>query len=102
MKKMGLSVKSAFQGSINKDSRFQRKILMKKDFSFEEVFFFCYHFWSFSNFFVFLQRCLANRCVKLPVNVRKEKNWEINPENLFFFNSILESEEKKLRLSSKQ
>ena len=53
MKKMGLSVKSFFQGSTNKDSRFQRKILLKKGFSFEKVFFFCYHFWSFSNFFSF-------------------------------------------------
>ena len=42
-----------FQVSTNKDSRFQRKILLKKDISFEKVFFFCYHFWSFSNFFSF-------------------------------------------------
>ena len=57
MKKMGLLFKSFFRGSTNKDSRFQRKILLKKDFCFEKVFFFCYHFWSFSNFFVFLQSC---------------------------------------------
>ena len=74
-KKMGLSVKSFFLVSTNKGSRFQRKIMMKKDFSFEKVFFFCYHFWSFSKFFVFLQSCLVVRCVKLAINVRKEKNW---------------------------
>ena len=56
---------------------------MKKDFSFEKVFFFCYHLWSLSDFFVFLQSCLV-WCVKLPIKVGKEKPWGNQPSKILF------------------
>ena len=86
-KKWVFQSKSFFQGSTNKSSRFQRSISMKKDFSFEKVFFFCYHFWSFSDFFVFLQNCLV-RYVKPPIFLQREINGKYNLEKLFSLNNF--------------
>ena len=49
--------------------------------------FFCYHFWSLSDFFVFLQNCLV-RCAKPPIIVQREINGKINLEKLFFLNNF--------------
>ena len=58
----------------------------KKDFSFKNVFF-CYHFWSLSDFFVFLQNGLV-RCAKPPIIVQRETNGKINLEKLFSLNNF--------------
>ena len=94
-KKWVFQSKSFFQGSTNKSSRFQRSISMKKDFSFEKVFFFCYHFWSFSDFFVFLQNCLV-RYVKPPIFLQREINGKYNLEKLFPLNNFAFWAEKNL------
>ena len=99
-KKWVFQSRSFFQGSTNKNSRFQRNISMKKDFSFENVFFFCYHLWSLSDFFVLLQNCLV-RCAKPPIIVQRAIIGKINLEKLFFFIQLLDFERKKLGLSAK-
>ena len=83
-KKWVFQSKSFFQRSTNKNSRFQRNISMKKDFSFENVFFFCYHFWSFRDSFVLLQNCLV-RCAKPPIIVQRGIIGKFNLENFFLF-----------------
>ena len=83
LKKIGLSVKKFLQGFYYRNSRFQRNVLRKKDVSFEKVFF-CYHFWSLSDFFVFLQNCLV-RCAKPPILVQRGIIGKFNLENLFFY-----------------
>ena len=49
--------------------------------------FFCYHFWSLSDFLVFLQNCLV-RCAKPPITVQSEINGKINLEKLFSLNNF--------------
>ena len=49
--------------------------------------FFCYHFWSLSDFFVFLQNCLV-RCTKPPVILQREINGKINLEKMFSLNNF--------------
>ena len=49
--------------------------------------FLCYHFWSLSDFFVFLQNCLV-RCAKPPIIVQREINGKINLEKLFSLNNF--------------
>ena len=87
MEKRVFLSKSFFQGSTTKSSRFRRNISMKKDLSFEKVFFFCCHFWSLSDSFVLLQSCLV-RCVKPPIIVQREINGKYNLENLFSLNNF--------------
>ena len=86
-KKWVFQSKSFFQGSTNKNSSYRRNFSMKKDFSFEKVFFFCCHFWSLSDSFIFLQSCLV-RCAKRPIIVQRGIIGKINLEKLFFFHSI--------------
>ena len=83
-KKWVFQSKIFFQGSTNKNSRFRRNISMKKDLSFEKVFFFCCHVWSLSDSFVLLQNCLV-RCAKPPIIVQRAIIGKINLENLFFY-----------------
>ena len=80
-KRKGLSVEKF--GVHTTEIRASREIFWgKKYFSFEKVFFFCYHFSSCSDFFVFLQTSSV-RCVKPPTNVRREKKiGEIKLEKL--------------------
>ena len=86
MKKNGSFNQGVFFRVQPTKTRASREIFRwKKHFSFEKVLFFCYHLWSLSDFFVFLQSCLV-WCVKLPINVGKEKHWgNWLSKNLFFF-----------------
>ena len=99
-KKWDIQSKNFFQGPTNKNSRFQRNISIKTDFSFEKVFFLL----SFSEFQWFLwlfAKLFSQVCQTTDQRAERKKNGEINLENLFF-QSILVSEEKKLGLSAKQ
>ena len=58
----------------------------EKGFLFRESFF-CYHFWSLSDFFVFLHNCLV-RCTKPQIIVQREINGKINLEKLFSLNNF--------------
>ena len=81
-------------------NRASREMFQGKRVSLSRKFFFCYHFWSLSDFFVFLQNCLV-RCAKPPIIVQGEKNGKINLGNLFSLN-IFGIEQKKHGLSAKQ
>ena len=62
--------------------------------------FFCYQFWSLSDFFVFLQNCLV-RYVKPPIIVQREINGKYNLEKLFALNNFVFWAEKKTWTFSK-
>ena len=94
-KKWVFQSKSFFQGSTNKNSRFQRNISMKKDFSFENVFFFCCHFWLFRDFFVFLQMLFSQVCQTTDQR-RERKHLRKVTWKICFFKSFLDLRRKNL------
>ena len=93
-KKWDIQSKNFFQGPTNKNS-ISREIFRSKQISLSRKFFFCYLFRSFSDFFVSLQSCSV-RCVKLPINVRKEKKMVKLTWKICFFNQFWSLRRKNL------
>ena len=76
--------KNFLQGFYNRNSRFQRKVLRKNDFSFERGCIFLLSFLEFEWFpCLFLQNSLV-RCVKPPINVLREIKWGNYPGKSVF------------------
>ena len=99
-KKWVIQSKNFFQGPTNKNSRFQRNISIKTDFSFEKIFF-SVIFFGVSVISLSFCKVVQSGVSNYRSTCGKKKNGEINLENLFF-QSILVFEEKKLGLSAKQ
>ena len=93
-------VKNFSSGFLQQDFALPEKGFEEKGLVFRESFFFCYHFWSLSDFFVFLQNCLV-RCAKPPIIVHRKINGKIYLEILFSSNNF-GIEQKKHGLSAKQ
>ena len=85
-KKRAFSQKLVFR-VFTTGNRASREMFRGKRISLSRKFFFCYHFWSLSDFFVFLQNCLV-RCAKPPIIVQREIYGKINLEKLFPLNNF--------------
>ena len=93
--------KNFLQSYYNRNSRFQRNVLRKNDFSFERGFIFLLSFLEFEWFLCpFLQNSLV-RCVKPPISVLREIKWGNYPGKIVFSINF-EFEEKKIGFSAKQ
>ena len=66
--------------------RASRAIFWGKSISLSRMFF-CYHFWSLSDFLTFLQNCLV-RCAKPPIIAQREINGKTNLERMFSLNNF--------------
>ena len=56
----------------------------KKDLSFEKVLFFCYHFWSLSDFFVFCAKFFSQVCQTTDQRAERNKMGKLTWKTCFF------------------
>ena len=73
----------------------------KKDLSFEKVLFFCYHFWSLSDFFVFCAKFFSQVCQTTDQRTERTKLGKLTLKNCFI-NQFWTLRKKKLGFSAKQ
>ena len=73
----------------------------KKDLSFEKVLFFCYHFWSLSDFFVFCAKFFSQVCQTTDQRAERNKMGKLTWKTCFF-NQFWTLRKKKLGFSAKQ
>ena len=85
MKKIGILVKKTFFRVITTGIRASRGMFWGKMISLsKEVLFFCYHFWSLSDFFVFFAKFFSQVCQTTDQRAERNKMGKLPWKNCFF------------------
>ena len=88
MKKIGLLVKKHSSGFLQQEFALPEECFEEKRFFFRESFFFCYLFWSLSDFFVFFAKFLSQVCQTNDQRAETNKMGKLTWKKLFSLNNF--------------